>query len=198
VCQHGSLVRAENRQHVGQVVLALGVVGSHLGERSHQSRAIEGEYARVDLTDVELQLGRVARGLGLDDPHHGPVGTTHDPPVAGRILEHDGRDRRRRARACMSLRESVDRLRTDQRHIAVDHHYRVGRPDVCGRRPDRVGGAKRLLLDCDRDVAVKRGLESPLGSIDHHDPLGSRRPGGGHRPRDHRTTAQRVQQLGHG
>ena len=92
-----ALVRAQDRKDVGQVVLALGVVGAHLGERRDQRPGVEGEHPGVDLADLELEHRGVARGLGLGHPLHRPIGGAHDPAVALRILQDHGGDRRRRS-----------------------------------------------------------------------------------------------------
>ena len=87
---------AEDREHVGEVELALGVVVAHLRQRLEQEAAVEGEDPRVDLADMELSLGGVARRLRLDDPLDRAVGGADDAPVPTRVLEHRGRDRPRR------------------------------------------------------------------------------------------------------
>ena len=58
-------------QDLGQIELALGVVGGQPRERLPQSAGREGEDAGVDLVDPELGLARVTGALGLDDPLHG-------------------------------------------------------------------------------------------------------------------------------
>ena len=53
-------VLAQQRQHVGQVQLALGVVGAQPGERAAQGGGVEGVEAGVDLGDREDGGRRVA------------------------------------------------------------------------------------------------------------------------------------------
>ncbi len=194
---HSPVVRAHDRQHVGQVVLALGVVGPDLGQRAGQRRAVKGEHPGVDLADLQLLFGRVARRLGLHHALHRPVrGPDHAPVTAGVGQDHR-RDRRRRARALMSLDQRPQRRGRDQRGVAVDHHDRVLARDLVDRRPHGIGGAQRPLLHCQRHRPVERRRQPPVGPVDHHDPGGPGRPRGGHRPLDNRPAAQGVQELLH-
>ena len=89
-----ALVRAQDRQHVGQVLLPLRVVLAHLAERLQQRAALEREDPRVDLADVKLELGSVAGGLGLDHALDRAIRGPHDASVAGRVIEHGGCHRR--------------------------------------------------------------------------------------------------------
>ncbi len=200
----GDLVRghrpprgAQDRHHVGQVVLALGVVGPDLGQRRDQPRAVEGVDPGVDLAHGELVRRRVAGRLRLDDTVDAPVRRSDHPPVAGRVVEGHGHDRRRRAGLGVRSGQIMDRLRPQQGHVAVEHDHRLGALEVLERRAHRVGGAARLVLDRHRDVVIERGREPPARPVDHDDRrragLARRR----HRPADHRPPAERVQELRH-
>ena len=75
---------------VGEVVLALGVVGLHHAQRRRQQAAAEAEDARVDLVDLELVGGGVAV---LDDAGDAVVlAHAHDAAVAGGVVEPGGED----------------------------------------------------------------------------------------------------------
>ena len=74
------LARPQQRDHVGQVELALRVGGADLGERVEQRAGVEGVDAGVDLVDRELMLARVAGDLRLDDPLDGAVRAAHERP----------------------------------------------------------------------------------------------------------------------
>jgi hypothetical protein len=74
---------AEHGQHVGQVVLALDVVGGDLPQGDEQRIPSKAKDRGVDLPEVEFELGRVARDLRLDDALDGAVGRPDDPTVAG-------------------------------------------------------------------------------------------------------------------
>ena len=133
-------------QHVGQVELALGVVGVELRQRVEQARAVERVDPGVDLADRELLGRRVAlAALGLDDA------ARRCPPCRGaRARTGPGRrapswpscPRRRSPRGPST--SCVDRLGGDQRHVAgEDHDGRLG-VDVLAGRGDRAAGAVRL------------------------------------------------------
>ena len=191
----GPLVGAHDRQHVGQVVLALGVVGPHLLQRHQQRVAVEREHARVDLADLTFVLGRVAVGLGLGHPLDRPVRRSDHPPIAGRIRQLDGHDRRRRMRPAVRLDQRAQRLGPHQRHVAVDHHHRLIGADQPRRRLDRVSRAARLTLDHQLHPIAGHRLQLPLRRVDDHDAPGTGRPRRGDRPLHDRPAAHRVQQL---
>ena len=193
---HELVVRAQQREHVRQVELALGVVAAEPRERGEQRAAVEQVEARVDLADRELLLGRVARGLGLDDALDAPLRVADDAAVAGRVLELHARDRRRGAGLLVRGDQRGDRLAGDERHVAVDDQHGRGRVDRAGGGGDRVAGAAGLRLDRDLDVAGEVLGEPPLGVVDDDDALGAGRAGRQQRPQDHRPPADRVQHLG--
>ena len=187
----------QDRQHVGEVLLALRVVGPDLLERDAQRGRLEREQPGVDLANVELELARVARRLGLDHPLDRPVGRSDDAAVAARVVEHDRRDRAGRTGAGVVLDEAVKRRGSDQRHVAVDHDHGFRARDRWDRGPDRVRCSQRPLLHRQLNVLcpVERRLEPPLGRVDDDDLRGARRARSRHGPLDDRPPAQRVQKL---
>ena len=79
----------QQRQHVREVVLALGVVVGERRQHRRQRRAVEGVDAGVDLADRELVGGRIAgAGLRLDDPLDLAVGAADDAAVGARVVEN--------------------------------------------------------------------------------------------------------------
>lgn len=79
---------AQDPEDVGEVLLALAVVGPDLPERVGEQLAVEREHPGVDLTDRALRLGRV---LVLHDGRHGPGGAvTDDPAVPGGVRHLGG------------------------------------------------------------------------------------------------------------
>ena len=192
---HAPLARPHDRHHVGQVQLALRVIAPHLVQRRDQRRALERIDAGADLADPQLELGRVAGRLGLDDALDRAVRRPHHPPVPARVLEHRRGERRRRPRAGVRLGQPSQRLGRDQRVIGVQHDDRVSRIDVPRRRLDRIGRPTRLLLHRHRHLAVQRRLQRPVGPLDHDHLPGAGRAGSRHRPGDNRPATDLVQQL---
>ena len=188
---------AQQRQHVGQVELALRVVGAQLLQRLEQVAARERVDAGVDLADRLLLGRRVAGRLGLHHPLDAALRVAHDAPVAARVLELHRRHRGRRAALLVGARERGDRLGGDQRHVAVEHEHGGVGVDLVRRRADGVAGAVGLLLDRHLDVLGQRLGERALRPVDDHDPAGARLAGRGDRPLDHRAPAQRMQHLRH-
>ena len=153
------LVATQDRQHVGEVELALGVVGADVGQRLQQRLAVEGEHAGAHLPDVELELGRIARCLRLDDALDGPVGSAHDPSVATGIVEGDGHERGGGPGALMGLRERPQRRGGDERRVAVDHDHRVGTAEVGNRGAHGARGSVVLRLHGDLDSLTGERLQ---------------------------------------
>jgi hypothetical protein len=120
--------RAQDGQHVGQVELALCVVGLELLERLAQRVAVEGEDRAVDLADLELGGRRVARRLRLDDALDGSRLVAHHAAVAGRVVEQHRRHRRGSALPGVRPYERRDRLAGHERRVArQDDDRRAGR-----------------------------------------------------------------------
>ena len=72
---------AQHRDRVGQVVLALRVLGAQAAQRGREQPAPEAVDRRVDLVDLAFLGG----GVGvLDDARDAPVLAPHDPAEAGR------------------------------------------------------------------------------------------------------------------
>ena len=191
----GALAGAQDRDHVGQVVLALGVVGPDLGQGLSQGGTLEGEHARVDLADVALELGRVPVGLGLDHLLDRSVRAPHDAAVTGGVVEDHRGDGRRGAAALVRLEHRPQRVGLDQRRVPVEHEHGAGLGELPGGGANGVGGTERPLLHDGDDVLVQRIAQPPLGRVDHDDPADPGLTGRGHRPADDRPPAQRVQQL---
>ena len=115
---------AHRRQDVGQVQLALGVVGVQAPERVDQRGRVERVDAGVDLADLELLRRRVARGLGLGDAQHGAVRVADHAPVGARLVELHRGHRGARTRRLVRLDEALDRVGGEQRDVAVDDDHR--------------------------------------------------------------------------
>jgi hypothetical protein len=56
VCRDAATVAAQDRQHVGEVELGLGVVGAEARKRVEQLAALERVDADIDLADGQLGL----------------------------------------------------------------------------------------------------------------------------------------------
>ncbi len=119
---------AGQRQHVGQVQLALVVVRAQLGQGVDEHLAVEGVDAGVDLVDRQLVGGGVAV---LDDAGHRAVRGAHDAPVPGRVGDPGGQDGRGVAVTLVLGHQLGQGRAREQRDVAVgDHDGAAG--DVAG------------------------------------------------------------------
>ncbi len=194
---HGVARRAHRRQDVGQVQLALRVVGAQRVERVEQGAGVEREDRAVDLADLELLLRRVAGRLRLDDPLDVAVVVAHDAAVAGRVVERHRRHRGGGARAVVLRDERRDRRAGDERHVARQHDDGALRIDVRGGGLDGAAGAVGFELDDAGDGVAGRkpAFEGVRVRVDDDDSVGAGVERGGDRPADERAPAQRVQHL---
>ena len=128
---------------VGEVVLALGVVGLHHAQRRRQQAAPEAEDAGVDLVDLEL----VGRGVAvLDDAGDAVVlAHPHDAAVAGGVVEPGGEDRAGGVGAAVLAHQRGDRVGPQQRRVAREHQHVdvVVEVVVVGQAGEADGDARR-------------------------------------------------------
>jgi hypothetical protein len=194
---HGPAGREQDRDHVGEVHLALGVVGPEPAERLAQRGRVEGVEAGVDLAQGELLDRRVARHLRLDDPRHAAVAGPDDASVSRRVVQLHRGERRARPRLGVERQERGDRLGGDERHVAVDDEHRavVALVQERGGGRHRVARPTRLGLHGDLDVRREVLLEPPLRVVHHDHAPGARVAGRRERPQQHRPPADRVQDL---
>ena len=182
----------------GQVLLALGVVLAAPARAPGQQRAaLEGEDPGIDLADVELEIGRVARA---------PWSRPHARP-SRRARARPGRSRRgRRARRWPSSRRRPDRS-------CASASSRIVSGVISGTSPARtitVASGSMYSAAALTASAVPRGScwtattavpssdasSAPVGAVDDHDPPRARRARRRDRPAEHRPPTQCVQQLG--
>ncbi len=148
-------VAAGDAQHVGQVELALRVVGRQPRQAVAQHRRVERVHTGVDLGDQLFGGGGV---LLLDDPLHGAVAGTHDPAVADRVLHHGRQHGHRVARRSVLGQQGLEGLGVEQRHVAVAHDHGAAQVvrQLCQAARDGVPGALLLRLHRDGDLATER------------------------------------------
>ena len=152
---HGASGLAGDRDDVGEVLLALGVVGAHPGQGVAQDVDVEGVDARVDLGDRPLAVGGVTV---LDDALDASVGAAHDPAVARRVGEVRGDDRDDAARAVVRRGQLEERVTGEERDVAVRDDDSAGQ--VAGKglegALDRAAGALDVVLVGDDERLVER------------------------------------------
>ena len=190
----GTAGGAQGGQDVGQIELAL-AVWLQLDEHLAQGIAVEGEDPGVDLVDRQLPRCRVGGLLGLDDGLDAALRVADDAAVGRRVLEHHRDHRRGGPPLAVRPDELGDRVRRDQRHVAVQHDDGRARLHLPHARLDRATGAVGLRLHRQRDAVRQLALERPVRRIDDDDLLRSRLERRRDRPPQQRAPAEVVQDL---
>ncbi|MPM41228.1 hypothetical protein SDC9_87878 [bioreactor metagenome] len=186
--------------HIGEVELALRVVGAETGQAVVQDVGVEDVDAGVDLGDRPLRLRGV---LVLDDAGDPGVAAADDPAVAGRVGHVRGQHGDRVPGAAVVLDHGAQRLAAEQGDVAVrDDDDAADLPQRRQAAHHRVTGALLLLLHRGQhrrgDLAQVR-LDL-FALVAHHDDQVLRRHlfGGVDRPGQHRAAGDLVQHLGPG
>ena len=157
----------QHRDDVGEVVLALGVLGNEPAQRRREETAPEAVDRRVDLVDRKL----VGRGVELlDDPLDAAARIAHDPSVAGGVVEASGEEGGGGVAEAVFGGEHGERLGTEQRLVGEHDDDVVLTVEVVGERGEPhgngVAGAAlhRLLDELDRHVGDELILDG-LGDV---------------------------------
>ena len=192
---------------VGQVVLALGVLGAEPAQGGGEHAAAEAVDRRVDLVDGALVLGGV--GL-LDHPVHPVVGAADDAAVAGRVVEPGGQHGAGRlgprwaATSAATVAGRSSGVSPGSTRTSPSSSSRSSSPNTVSPTLHRVAGAAlHVLLD---EVEVQVGrlllqlLRDPLGAVadDDHGPAGIAVGQRVEHVEEHGPAAQQVQRLGPG
>ena len=181
----------ELANRVGQVELALSVLGAEPVERGPELVRLEDVDRGVDLAQRELVLACVG---GLDDRLERPVGVPDDAAVGAGLFGLEGEHRGSRALGAVGLEEPAEQLAGDRGGIAGDHEHVTFEPrEGLLRRGGRVTRAARLGLHSDLDAL--EGVLRP-GRGDDHERLGLELAGGLDHPVDEPAPEERVQVLG--
>ena len=155
---HVAAVGPRDRQHVGQVHLALRVVAAQPPERAAQDVGVEHVDGGVDLGDRALLVVGV---LLLDDAEHVTrAGLAQDAAVARRVGHLGGEHRDRVAVGVVRLEQLVQRRRVEQRHVAGDHDDGTAEQRV-RRRPDLLVARRRRPAPRRRAPSSRPGPRGP-------------------------------------
>ena len=161
-CGDALAVRAQDFYHVGEVVLALGVVVADLADMGGKRRAVEGIATGVALEQRGRLLGR-AISL-FDVAQHGTGVVELKAAVAEGIGRRHGKDGCRSGAICDASCEARNGLRPDEWQVCVEHDNGTI-VDAGGLKCDAhgVAGAEALGLV---DALDARPLTLRVGGVD--------------------------------
>ena len=181
---------------IGEVIFALGVVVADVVEKGKEMPAVDRDDAGI----AQCNLGVDGIGVeALDDALKPAVRPKNEAAVCGVVVGLESEYRERRAGAPGS-QQGVERLRRDQRHIAIKHqHIPAESVERLFRHQNRVAAAEALLLDGDFGLrrAVRQGLADALHvrPEDQHQALRCEAARGGEHMMQHRPPGNRVQHF---
>lgn len=142
-----------NLKHIGDIQLALGVIGVEFLEGIGKHAPIKGENAGIDLIDLALFFGGI---LLLHDGRHAAILSANDAAVTGRVIEAHREHSDRVALLGVGGAQTLDGLWGKQWDIAVGDND--GSLEVRNRLQaagHRMTGAQLLLLHRLQYLAVQ-------------------------------------------
>ncbi len=194
----GVPVGAQDLDHVGQVVLVLGVLAANLANVGGEKRAVKGVAAGVALQQVCVLLGRAV--LLLDDADDVAVGGLLDAAVAKGVGRGHGEDGGGVAAVAHGVGKRADGRWLDQGQVSVENDDGAGGDSGgfdcdarCVARTQALG-----LLDA-LDVWLLGQVSAHfLGAVayDNDNPLGSGVARCARDPGDERTVKKLMHNLG--
>ena len=182
--------------HVGEVVLALGIGSLEFGKPPLQTRRRQKHDAGVDFSDLFLTFGSI---LLFDDRHDAAL-LAQDATVTGGIAQHG----RKNGHAVASSRQqTLNRFGLYERHIAQQHQGVFGFGVKFGQRTLQcVTGSHLRLLQHEAQTFFlrKSALDGFGAATDHH--YGARDAfellDACEHVTEHRRACQRLQHFGQG
>ena len=150
-------LRTSNGQNVGNVLLALCVVGGHLEQCLTQNSGVKSVNTGVDLGNFELFGGSVLR---LNNRGHFASLVTDNTAVSTGLIHVSGQNGNRVLIFLMESNQLTQGLSAQQRNIAVGHQDGAG--DGCLRIQsvqtdlNSAAGTRNLILINDGYLRVKR------------------------------------------
>ena len=198
----GAAARVRVRDEIGQVELALRVVGAQRGEVLAQVAEPDRIEPGVGVADRAL----LGRGIGVLDDLREHAAIVADEPAVGHLAIRHGRQQREPAlRRGARVDQRRDSLGQEQRCVASEDHDDpiVGLVDDCRQRAlHGVPGAALFGLQRRDHVVAERAFERRphdlvLVTEDRHDLAGAGGLGGLDDPVHHRSAGDAMQHLRH-
>ncbi|MNQ79185.1 hypothetical protein D3C85_941190 [compost metagenome] len=165
---HRHVIGHGQSDHIGQVVLALGIVVVDAGQPVLELRGRRAEDAGVDFLDQALGFRGV---LVLDDAAHAALAVAHDAAIAGGIGQHLGQHG---GALAAGVQQALQGLGLHQRHVAVQHQGHVVLAVSLEQRHGLLHRVTRALLRLlQHEVQIVLAFESLFDAIramaDHDD-----------------------------
>ena len=166
-CRDGLAHAHVDAYHVGEVVLALGVVVGDLVDIGREALAAEAVGAGVALEESDALLGRAV--LVLDDGAHAVVLDEHTA-VARDVRRRHGEQRAGVVVSAGGIYQGSYGLGANERQVAVENHHGSGKAvQGVAHHAHGVAGAQTLgLLDKLHVLLVRKVRADLVGTVAHH------------------------------
>jgi hypothetical protein len=193
--EHGIALRRKDCNGIGEVQLAVFVVGLHLCQGRPELFEAKTIDAGINFVDFALLFGE----LGVfDNGLHARFGFAHDPPVAARIADDGCKDGGRSAARPMRSHQSTQGVRADKGRVAWQYDGDLGFAQRAASDLHRVPGAMLRILQ-HRLRTQRFDYHGDLFRLMAHDCDGfprAERSAGEQNVLDQRAAARAVQDLG--
>ncbi len=169
-CRHGARDApgaARQRDQIGQIVFALGILGGEPADQVEQQRTIHSHDSAIAQRNRQLLGRRFGR---LDDFQQIACLVLDQPAIGILRLDRDAEHRHRRPAPPPVVEQALQRLRRDQRRVAIDDQNVVERGigQRRARRRDGMAGTELLGLQHGR-IGFRHGLDRGHVRADHDD-----------------------------
>ena len=196
-CRDGLAHAHVDAHHVGEVILALGVIVGDLVDVGREALAAEAVGASVALQERGALLGRAV--LVLDDGAHAAVLDKH-AAIAGDVRRRHGEQRAGIVARTGGVDQGRDGLGANERQVAVENHHGAGKAaQGVAHHTHGVAGAQALgLLDKLHVLLVCEVVADLLGAVAHyqHNAVDARLARGVDNPPCERLVEDLVHDLG--
>ncbi len=163
LCGNHQTIVGCHGNHVGEVILALGIV---VGQPPQPVSEMSGRHRENSGIAFGDSLLRVTRVLMLDDGTDTILIITNDTAITGRVIQRNGQQAQ--LLRVDQFEQARERFHFDQRYIAIKNQHGVSRQ--CGQRlSNRMTGTELLVLHHEIQVIGCQLFTHGISAVSNHD-----------------------------
>ncbi len=158
--------RPGHRDHVGQVILTLGIIPTHPAQRLEDEGRLEGVDAGIDLANRALLRRRV---LFFDNAQDRFAISPNDASVTVGIGHLGGKDRDRRLLGPVVGKQAIEGFPPQQRNVAAQQQQSPAEAQQLGFGAKQgMAGSQLIFLQGEANRLRRQGLLYRLGPMTNH------------------------------